>query len=242
MTPTGAEWAYEAADVDPAFIAGAVSWMRQFEDAFVGHVWAGYARMGSQLAFVNPQDLERSISQLLEGAIQDAMSGDEPYRIQHGPYERETMLPAPAQPPAYDLAFVFRSDPRIMWPLEAKILVTANSIADYVRDVRQEFLTCRYAPFSPSGAMLGYLLKGSATDALASISTQLQSAVIPMAAFAHLPCAVSSHARSVPVGKPYPTAFDCHHIILTFHGLKRASARRDPSRRKTRAAPRPAGR
>ena len=86
------------------------------------------------------------------------MSGDEPFYVQHGPFERETMRPPPAQPPEYDLAFVFRADERIMWPIEAKVLETPGGVADYVRDIREEYLKCRYGPFSASGAMLAYLL------------------------------------------------------------------------------------
>src|ERR1039457_4224810 len=120
---------------------------------------------------VDDRDLERSITQLLEPRIRDAMTGDEPYYIQHGSFERETMAPPPAQPPAYDLAFVLRADERIMWPLEEKGLETPGTLAEYEREVREQYLTCRYAPFTASGAMLGYLLSGMATDALARIAS-----------------------------------------------------------------------
>lgn len=230
MPAPGTGWGRVAPDVDAAFVAGAVSWMRQSELAFVGHVWAGYDRLERQRPALDPRDLERCITQLLDGTIQDEMSGDEPYYIQHEAYERETMLASPAQPPAYDLAFVFRADTRVMWPLEAKILTTPRSLADYVRDVRNEFLTCRYAPFSPSGGMVGYLLQGAPNDALVNIATQLQVALNPISSFSDRDCAKSTHARIVPTGKPYPPNFDCHHIILPFHGAQRASGMRPRAR------------
>lgn len=221
-------WGRPAPDVDSAFISAAVQWMRHLEEAFVRHVWAGYDRMDSQRPSVDTRDLERSITQLLDCMIRDEMSDDEPYYLQHGPCERETMKPPPAQPPTYDLAFVFRADPRIMWPLEAKVLTTSQSLSNYLKDIQKEFLTCRYAPFSPSGAMLGYLLHGEPEETLSNISARLNCTLDPMTAFAHRPCAVSMHTRSVPLEKPYPAIFDCHHIILTFHGLRRSSKKTHP--------------
>jgi len=225
MTAPEIDWVSSVLSVDAAFIEAAVSWMRHSEEAFVSYVWAGYDRMSQQRPAIDGRDLERSITQLLEGVIRDEMSGDEPYFLQHSPFERETMQPPPAQPPAYDLAFVFRADPRVMWPLEAKVLLTPGSLADYVRDVRDQYLTCRYAPFSPSGGMLGYLLQGSAESALHNIATQLHCTLAPLTAFAPRPCAVSTHSRTVPVGKPYPAAFDCHHVVLAFKGLRRKSVK-----------------
>jgi hypothetical protein len=64
------------------------------------------------------------------------------------------------QPPEYDLAYVLRADERIMWPLEAKVLETDGDVGEYIKDLKNEFLTCRYAPFSSEGAMLAYLLSG----------------------------------------------------------------------------------
>lgn len=158
---------------DPAFIALAQAWMGNPSKQFIGLVWAGYAAMRAALPVIDERDLERSITQLLEPRIRSVMSGDEPFYIQHGPYERETMQKPPAQPPQYDLAFVLRSDDRVMWPIEAKVMETPNTVARYVKDVRDEFLTCRYGPFSNSGAMLGYLLAGDSSDALSAIGTAL---------------------------------------------------------------------
>ncbi|WP_317152369.1 hypothetical protein [Sphingopyxis indica] len=207
---------------DPAFIALARAWMANPSKQFVGLVWAGYADMRAAPPVIDNRDLERSITQLLEPRIRKAMSGDEPFYIQHGPYEHETMRPPPAQPPQYDLAFVLRADERIMWPLEAKIMETPKKIAPYVKDVRDEFLTCRYGPFSNSGAMLGYLLEGESADALAAIETALGCRLEPLAEHPGKPGSLSRHDRTVPVGKGYPARFDCYHLILAWPGLKRA--------------------
>ena len=149
------------------------------------------------------------------------MTGDEPFYVQHTPYERETKKPSPAQPPEYDLAFVFRADERIMWPMEAKVLETPNAVADYVRDVRHEFLTCRYAPFSDSGAMLAYLLTGSPNDVFPTLARKLPCTMNPVIEHPSRPNRVSRHSRTVPPGKPYPKAFDCFHLVLEYPELSR---------------------
>ena len=221
MTLGPTHWSRPAPAVDAAFIAAAVSWTEDAELALLGYVWAGYDRMAAAPPAIDTRDLERSITQHLDIAIRDSMSGDEPFYIQHEPFERETMLAPPAQPPAYDLAFVFRADPRVMWPLEAKVLPTPSTLADYLSDIRNEYLNCRYAPFSPSGAMLGYLLEGTAQDTLANIARQLGVPLNPVGMSSVCPCSVSIHDRIVPPGKLYPSHFACHHIIIPFLGLRR---------------------
>jgi hypothetical protein len=230
MTLTPAHWSRPAPTVDDAFIAAAVTWAEDAEFALLGYVWAGYDRLAAAPPVIDTSDLERSITEHLDIMIRDVMSGDEPFYLQHSPFERETMLAPPAQPPAYDLAFVFRADPRVMWPLEAKVLPTPGTLADYLRDIRDEYLTCRYAPFSPSAAMLGYLLEGSEQDTLANIARQLSVPLKPIDAFKERPCAVSAHDRTVPPGKLYPSRFACHHIILPFLGLRRHAQRRSTAR------------
>ena len=209
--------------VDSAFIALARSWMTSPATRFLDFVWRAYDDTMVSPFNPDPADLERSITQLLEPRIRKAMTGDEPFYVQHGPYERETMRPPPAQPPEYDLAFVFRADPRIMWPIEAKVLETPGRVANYVSDVKHQFLTCRYGPFSDAGAMLGYLLRGDPEDTFRAIAVGLQSTLHPVPEHAHRPSRRSSHSRQVPSDKPYPANFDCYHLILAFPNLQRAS-------------------
>lgn len=206
---------------DDAFRRLVASWTRNQDDILLGFVWDAYDQMRTNPPAVDQRDLERSISQLLEPRIRAAMTGYEPFYIQHGPYERETMASPPAQPPQYDLAFVFAAEERIMWPLEAKVMETPGTVAEYERDVRDQFLKCRYAPFTPGGAMLGYLLTGSAAEALDHIQAKLGSKLERVATFASRPHRVSTHARIVPTGKEYSAAFRCHHLVLEYHGLRR---------------------
>lgn len=207
--------------VDPHFVSLARSWMANPASKFLGFVWKAYDDMRCTPPAIDCRDLERSITQLLEPRIRNAMTGYEPFYIQHGSFERETMKPAPAQPPEYDLAFVLIADERFMWPMEAKVLETSRRTANYVKDIENEFLTCRYAPFSDSGAMLGFLLCGNADEAFKKISEKLACSLEAISTILDRPNRVSRHSRNVPVGKPYPPEFDCYHLMLEFPDLER---------------------
>ena len=218
-------WSSWTPAADEDFVGLACRWIGAAEAALTDLVWSGFERLKQVAPPIDVRDLERSITQVLAAAIDDVVPGEAPYYVQHGPYERETMLAAPAQPPAYDLAFVMRADPRAMWPAEAKILATPKALADYLADVNDQYLSCRYAPFSASGAMLGYLLSGEAEEALANIGERLGVAFTEgMPIDPSRPHRSSWHDRSVPAGKPYAARFRCHHFMLGFHGLTRARA------------------
>jgi len=183
-------------------------------------VWRGYDYLKEDVldridARKSDEDLERSVTQLLEPRIRRAMTGDEPFEIQHGSYEHETRQPPPAQPPQYDLAFVLRANPRVMWPLEAKLIRSDGAVGRYVSELRGNFLTCRYAPFSRSGAMLGYLLSTGTSAVFDNISNAVPCKLFAVAGFSARPHRRSSHTRTVPPARRYPRRFRCHHLLLT---------------------------
>lgn len=214
-------WGQRTAPVDPAFVSQACAWLRSPSHSVLKFVWLGYEQMCRDQPAIDGRDLERSITQLLEPRIRTAMTGYEPFYIQHGAFEHETMAAQPAQPPQYDLAFVWRADERVMWPLEAKVMATPNTIAPYAADVTGEFLTCRYAPFTSSGAMLGYLLTGTTSAAFEQIAAKMDIQLLATDASAARAECVSQHRRAVPRGKSYPIAFDCYHLMLDFPQLRR---------------------
>lgn len=223
MTIGTTGWGMRLPPVDPAFVAQLATWMKRPDRKLLGLVWAAYERMLVDQPAVDGRDLERSISQLLEPRVRDAMTGYEPFYIQHGTFERETMAPPPAQPPEYDLAFVWRADERVIWPLEAKVLETPGRLAEYDRDLRLEFLTCRYAPFTASGAMIGYLLSGEPEEALERIAAKVGVALDKVSEDDDRPQRISRHVRQVPAGKPYSADFDCYHLIFKFSILRRCA-------------------
>jgi hypothetical protein len=219
---TQADERRSTAQVDPNFVVLIRAWISNPAEVLLGFIWSAYDLMRRDDPAIDTRDLERSITQLLEPRVRASMTGFEPFYVQHGSFERETMLPAPAQPPEYDLAFVLRANERIMWPLEAKVLERPNAVASYVRDIEEQFLTCRYAPFSGSAAMLGYLLDGEAADAFAAIAQRLSCTLDPIPEYDGRNNRVSQHARSVPLGKAYPVSFACYHLVLEYIGLRRA--------------------
>lgn len=209
------------------FVALANRWCAGHAARLLGFVWQGYDLLLKELpAGINNKDLERSITESLAERIRRVMSGDEPFYIEHGPYERETMKPPPAQPPQYDLAFKLRAQEWIMWPLEAKPLETDGAVSEYKNDVNNEFLTCRYAPFSSEGAMLGYLLKGRPENVFCALEEKIPCSLVIHPDFEDRPCKVSDHVRQVESGKPYPSQFRCYHLILEFPGIARQKSKK----------------
>ena len=103
------------------FVLLAGTWCHDQSTILLALVWQAYDQLRNDNPPIDTRDLERSITQFLDPRIRRAMSGDEPFFVQHGSYERETMKRPPAQPPQYDLAFVLHADERIMWPMEAKV-------------------------------------------------------------------------------------------------------------------------
>lgn len=182
-------------------------------------IWNGYdafcAECLSQVDFSEDDgDLERDITQLLEPKIREGMTGFEPFNVQHGPYEHESWLGSSAQPPEYDIAFKLRSNPRVMWPLEAKVLRTDGSVAEYIKEISSNFLTCRYAPFSSEAAMLGYLLGGDSQVAFSNIGIKGNWKLNTHPQFPNRDHRTSDHKRTIPEGKIYEVHFRCHHLLF----------------------------
>jgi hypothetical protein len=198
-------------------------WNDDLIDTLLGIVWAGYNDLYTDFLSRIPwsedyDDVERTISQEFERRIRRQMDGFEPVDVQHGPFERESRAGGAAQPPQYDFAFVWNSDPRLMWPLEAKVLAsdadTTTNLGDYVKTVQTRYLTCYYAPFSNGGAMLGYLRAGDPEQVVAHIGRRLGCSLVAHAHFPGRCHKLSGHVRAVPAGCDYPVSFRCHHLIL----------------------------
>lgn len=200
-------------------VAIAKEWSSAATSQILDLVWSAHDRLMSDpktraaLAEAT-EDLERGISRLLCFAIDDELSGNEPFRLIHGSTEDESRKAPPARPREYDIAFVMRGNERIAWPLEAKILKTPTALADYVRTIRQRFLTAEYAPFVTEGAMVGYLRSGENVAAFTAIGAQLQVRLRVMPRLNSRSHRFSAHLRTVAKGKAYPKRFRCHHLIM----------------------------
>ncbi len=85
-------------DTPNNFVAIARAWRSDASTILLTFVWQGYDLLQSEvLSHIDPEltddELERSITQLLEPRIHKAMTGDEPFYVQHEVYEYETRQP-----------------------------------------------------------------------------------------------------------------------------------------------------
>ena len=198
------------------FVLLAGNWSHNRSAILLGYVWQAYDALKANPPAIDAEDLERSLTQVLVPRIRTAMTGYESFGVEHGLYERESKKPPPAQPPQYDITFVLYDDERIMWPLEAKLLTSDRTVAAYSSEIRDQFLNCRYAPFSSEGAMLGYLLAGNADQAFRNIAARVPCSLIRPLFFKERAYRVSRHKRKDPTGKLYPRKFLCHHLLMPF--------------------------
>ncbi len=205
------------------FTALAAAFSADAVNEMLALVWRAFDRLCRELGPVaasqDDRQIERSITVALESFMsleRDAMAA---YHTKHEAWEMETAESDGAHPPAYDIAFVLNVNFRVMWPLEAKSLRTDRQVAEYVNDLRANMLTGRYAPFSKSAGMLGYLLAGQAAVAVKAIEAKLAVALLPYPLFhperQHY---CSEHHRSIsrPNGCAGAAggAFTCHHLIM----------------------------
>lgn len=201
------------------FVALVRAWRADAIDHLFDCVWQGFDKLFAEHRFdlsEATENLERGITQLVAQSIREVLGPTPPCFLEHHPFEDEARQEAPAAPPAPDLAFILRANPRAMLPLEAKLLRTDGAVAEYVREVKENFLRCRYAPFSSQGGMLGYLLSGVPTRAFASIEKGLGCKLTRHRAFPEREHACSNHVRSGKHCRQAPGDFTCHHLIVVF--------------------------
>ncbi len=199
------------------FVELAKAWNPDAISILIRLVWEGYdllvSKFLSQINFDgNEEQLERSVTQALVVKIHQVKTGDEPFSVLQEVYEIESyqML----RPPQYDIAFILYENDRIIWPLEAKVLKTDGEVGDYIKEINENFITCRYAPFSSQGGMLGYLFSGDPKKAFTNIETKAPCTLNDHPDFPTRDHKTSDHQRVVPSGKLYPVNFRCHHLLL----------------------------
>lgn len=201
----------------PDFVEVVKEWNPDAIKILLNFVWEGYDLLVSEvLSQINSDEAkeqpERSITQSLERRIRKKMTGDEPFDVQHEVYEWESYQRL--RPPQYDIAFYLISNDRIIWPLEAKVLETDGAVGDYIKEIKDNFITCRYAPFSSQGGMLDYLFSGDSNKAFSNIETKVPCTLNDHPDFPTRDHKTSDHQRVVPSGKSYPVNFRCHHLLF----------------------------
>jgi hypothetical protein len=205
------------------FAALAKAWQPDAVTQLLGFVWHACDLLREEvLSQIDctqaDRDLERSVTQYLEPRIHKVMPGDSPFYVQHAPHEFETAKLGPGPPPVPDIGFFRLANPRIMWALEAKTLRTDGAVGPYVKELQDNFLRCRYSPFSREGGMLGYLVDGDPKGAFKTMAAKIPCELRPHPGFPDRDHRTSDHLRNIPPGKTYPSEFRCHHLILRLAG------------------------
>ena len=204
---------------DPEYRRLASDWSRSAFSTCLSYLWSASDKLKDALHPIravtdDDSSIERSITQCLVPMIREAKPSESPFEIEHGSFEFETLASPQAQPPQYDMAFVLIANRSIMWPIEAKVLRTDGRLADYIQEIVGNFRTCRYAPLTGEGGMLGYLLSGVPQRAFDNIALQLGSPLLPHPLFKLRNHRVSYHKRTVPPLRDYPRSLCCHHLII----------------------------
>ncbi len=221
----------------PDFVELAKTWKPDAISLLLKFIWKGYdlchQEVLSQVDISQADDqLERELTQILDLYIRKGMQeGFEFFTLQHESYEME--LRETHRPKQYDLAFVCYANPRIKYPLEAKVLRSDNSVTEYVNEITGNYLTCRYAPFSSEAGMLGYLIKGSPTRAFENIAKAVPCTLSEHPDFLEREHKISDHERNISTGKRYPVKFRGHHLLLELtnkSNVQKATAQRKSSK------------
>lgn len=114
----------------------------------------------------------------------------------HAEYpEMETRAPAPAKPPAYDIAFVWKQNRRVALPIEAKVVPTPTTLAAYLGDTAK-FENGIAAPLVGHGAQIAYLLTGSSDNFFSNLSAKLASLFERVTEFADRAHRTTQHSRA----------------------------------------------
>lgn len=199
------------------FVELAKKWNPDAIKILLNFVWEGYDLLVSEVLSQiscdgTEEQLERSITQALVLRISKGMTGFEHFQVQQEVYEFESYQKL--RPPQYDIAFILIANDRIIWPLEAKVLKSDIDLAEYIEEINNNFMTCRYAPFSSQGGMLGYLFSGDSNKAFSNIATKVPCILNEHPDFPNRDHRTSDHQRIVPSEKSYPMDFRCHHLLF----------------------------
>lgn len=186
------------------------------------YVWQAYDRLRQGGGFAitkNDWHLEDEITAALHARIQDIMRQADPFSpfaVVHQPLERG-LQKQKGRPPQSDLGFrVLGGSVRSHFSIEAKVIRTDGGVSQYVKEIRENFLTGRYSTHSSEAAMIGYLLSGTAARAFHAIAEALQCALTECASFPDREHRCSCHPRDLGTTSGVAAEFHCHHLMMPF--------------------------
>lgn len=208
---------------EPEFSEIGLAWADGAADRILDWTWRAfdelYANSIAQVNLNKPLDqLERDLTGLHFAEIQrlwaQETGGHSAFYPGHEIHEFESRSSAQAQPPTYDLGFVLYQNPRVIWPIEAKVVGKPTILAAYLGDVRGKFAAGIAAPFVGQAGMIGYLLTGSAHEVFAGLAVGLGQTLGLVPAFCTRGHRTSFHVRgSSPFGRDLPDLL-LHHLIM----------------------------
>ena len=214
-------------DSTPEFRTISEAWPPDVVKQILSLVWDGFDRLKAlpnyqQLDFTKDYaQLERSLTDLHMDEITSLWGQNasrfESFIPKHEPWEFEGLKNRSARPPSCDLGFVWLSNRRIRWSVEAKVLQSPKAIAEYITDINK-FLDRRSAPFSTQGAIAGYLVSGEPDDFFTALATKLKCAVNPSRDFPARPHRCTDHNRNkTNLADGMPSNFICHHLLCSLN-------------------------
>ncbi|MBN1360417.1 MAG: hypothetical protein JW993_07490 [Sedimentisphaerales bacterium] len=213
---------------DPVFKELALKWAEAVSEQVLDWVWRAFdaLRIGpmAQVDLTrSAEQLERDLANLhfieIQSLWRRETDGFSALSPGHEIPEFESRHSAQAKPPAHDLGFVHLENPRVIWPIEAKVVRKPCALSAYLTDVREKFVAGIAAPFVDQGAMIGYLLAGTAREVFASLESELSQTLKHPSAFAARDHRTSFHGRDKsPFGRALPDLLLHHLVMACFQG------------------------
>jgi hypothetical protein len=204
---------------DSTFIA-VKAWPDDFIATLLLRVWTAFDHLASNILSLvqdwsDLEHLERSLTDLHFDHIVALQSGDDPFLPTREVPVFESRQSSQAMPPSNDFGFKIRGgDLSLVWPLEAKVIGEPLDVGRYVEDLSGKYLACRSSPFSPEAGLIGYKLDDQNEVTFNEIASRLGQQLSVYSPCCKRPHRTSEHHRIVPMGKPYPIQFRCHHLLM----------------------------
>lgn len=207
-------------------MAAGLAFQEDLVKGLLGLVWEAYDELARtdyhrvewSLDLRNVErNLTKGVSRVLQVKLRTFRDGYHALTVQPEQQEFATQRSNQGQAPTYDIAFEWNGDDRVMWGVEAKVLLddrdTEGGPGEYVREGVNRFLERRYAPFVQSGAMLAFLRSGSAVAVAGHVASRLGVGLTTSDAFPERRHWVSAHSRDTADGSG-TESFTCHHLVF----------------------------
>jgi hypothetical protein len=205
---------------DPESRRLAVEWAESIVEEAFGLVWSAFDQVAAKelrgrydLVSIDPEQLEREIAQWHSLALTvvwaQVTGGYASFVPIHEQFEFETRKGGSAMPPSNDFGFIHCENKRWKLPVEAKLLPSGRAVCEYVKDVVVKFGEGTAAPLVGECGVVGYLLRGTAAEVFAEISTALEQGLESVECFAGRAHRTTVHSRGTA------PRLRVHHMVMS---------------------------